>query len=401
MTGINDFEIPRYVFKLMQFLGTGEINRLTKSIKKADKFNGSLERIFFLHTRHPWALGLCDMKKLMKKPTISKTNITKELSKVGTDAAMFLPILKSNEMPKKTLKQFRRRLCDPKRGKDAIFELSVAHRFFNLGSLTWIENTNDAGAEFDVTMQGQKIRIECKAMEADTGRKFARKDFYRLADIVGKHVFNKSFKGEIHFRLTSRLPSSQDKLQEVLQIVSSAIDKGQINHSINHTWCSIELKLDLLSGIAVGQNNLHTYVKSVIPDRASAGLFCRSLDGADPLVISITADQPTNIVKKMLDKISSTKKQIGRDSLGAVYLYLPAYTVGELDELHAFQPFAQTMNNYFKNRAPSNLVAIVLLSGPFNTPTFYGARTNHEALVYKNQKFKNQPIYDFKFVDFE
>ena len=206
---VRDYRAAHYFRQVFALLGETEIEaRLSRLDLQIRSEKGLYLREWVL-PRQSWWLGIKKAKEMPRRNDSFRRALEPQLEKPLQTAVKLSRFHTS--MPDWKKQEFRARLLADDYPDDTLFELDTAGHYFALGyEVEWFESRSGEGKrspEFIARAGPYEFEVECKAKQADSGRKIERAAFYRTADILVPLVQDKGLVGTIYLTVPKRLPT--------------------------------------------------------------------------------------------------------------------------------------------------------------------------------------------------
>jgi hypothetical protein len=395
---IHDFEAARLIRKLIEFLGTSNIERCLAGYEKSLSCAGPIYREYYLKSRHPWWEALKTFFELERKGRSVKRNLDSKLKRLAGDAHK-LSILQKN-MPEKIRSKFKRDLVDENRAYDYLFELQIAwHCHLQGYGINWYEE--DGCPEFLVKTPQVNFNVECKRISVDGSRKIRRRDFYRLTDILLPKVEKMNIKGSIDIELDARLHSSYDYLENLSFEILDCIKSHAVG-SYPISYGTLVLGLSPKNNEVIDFERRNAELQRRKSHESHAAIFAKGKNGkpVDPIELTIKsrkADKVLDGIKKRIQKAATN--QLPPSTPGIITCFLESIT--ELNSL-ASNSGLQMMSSYLLGKEEnSHVAAISYCSEERIMKNGNTEKYDFQGLLFRNPNCSFNEIKNFPFLSKE
>ena len=390
-------EAPELIDALIDFLGEESVNHSLDQYKHSKLTAGKIYYEHYLKFKHPWWEALLQFKKYKESNRLHLKKFDVQLMRLAEDARK-IQVLKKY-MPHSVIAKYKSDLLDKDNAINYLFELSTAWHFYRKGfTLQWQEDTGLKKSEFNLTLDGKELEVECKRIGVDAFRKIKRPDFYRLCDYLIPNLKNLKITGEIILLLENDLPRNDDKLRSFSNSILLLIENNNLNGEYEFEGYSVRLRLNPVSGILLDAKAYMKHFYETVDPTAHGFLFLHGIkeNRSDPVSFIIKSRNSDNIIHGIQKKIKTTvKKQLSGMKSGFVSIFIPE--IVDFSGLEKNSGLSKIAQNIFSDQKYNHLVSISFVSDPRYTPTLFGRITDSPALFFNNANCKYDEFKNFKF----
>lgn len=394
---IFDYEVPDLTESLINFLGKESVNHSLEQYKHSKLTVGKIYHEYYLKNKHPWWESLLLYKKLKDNNQLHLKNFNTRLMRLAEDSKK-IQILKKY-MPESIIAKYKRDFVDNENAINYLFELDTAWHFHRKGfDIHWLKDTGSKKSEFQLSLEGKELEVECKRIGVDAFRKIRRPDFYRLCDYILPNLQTLKLTGEIKLVLVDNLPKNDDKLRSISSQILNIIQNNNFNGKFEFEEYSVILRLNPVSGILLNANAyMNDFYKSI--DHSAHGvLFFQGSKNhrCDPVSFIIKSQKSDDLLIGIQKKIKNAiKGQLSGDKSGFVSIFIPEIT--DFAGLEKNSGIMKIAHNIFSDRNYDHVVSISFVSDSRYTTTISGRVSDSPALFFNNANCRFDEFKDFEF----
>lgn len=317
---IFDYEAPDLIKSLIDFLGVESVNHSLERYKHSKLTVGKIYHEYYLKYKHPWWESLLLYNELKDNKRLHLKNFDPRLMRLAEDSKK-VQVFKKN-MPKSIIAKYKHDFIDNENAINYLFELDTAWHFHRKGfDIQWLEDTGSKKSEFNLSLKGKELEVECKRVGVDAFRKIKRPDFYRFSDYIIPNLQNLKLTGEIQLILEDNLPKSDDKLRSLSGQILNLIRNNNFNGKFEFKEYSVQLRLNPVSGILLNAEAYINNFYATIDPNAHGVLFFQGSKGqrSDPVSFIVKSQKSDNVLNGIQKKIKTAiKEQLSGDKSGSL-----------------------------------------------------------------------------------
>ena len=299
-------------------------------------------------------------------------------------------------MPQWKKDEFRSRLLGDHEPDDVLLELDTAAHYFTLGyEIDWIPPGAAEGrrtAEFVAHAGDIQFEVECKAKEADSGRKIERAAFYRLADLVVPILNDRSLCGTISITVPKRLPTDDRWRSLVLSSLRDNVAPSQSTLTIEG---QAQLDINLVPAADKPQS-FQTIIDSMDPASHPYAhhLVVGKRDGnliLNPIILRVESATRDEFLQNVLTSLRSANDQFSGESSGVICCRIP-----EIDSFEGLERDSALKNMtavFFGRHARDLVYAVTYVSEARRQEQGQYILTDMPALVFRSNTYTG-PLSD-------
>ncbi|MBI4775136.1 MAG: hypothetical protein HY788_13345 [Deltaproteobacteria bacterium] len=397
---VEDKRGPTHVRRLEKYLGHNNIKKALERYDKAKKSSKPLYRDYYLRLRHPWWEGFMQFYKLEASGKAIYKNLTPEIMELAGDSLKVCEL--TNSMPDDLKNRYRQNLLDEENANNYLFEILIAwgYKIRNY-NISWNNDDSVAGPEYSIVIGNYELEVECKKLSVDTFRKIKRPDFYHFVDDLVPKISDAGLKGNIEIEFHDKLPSNMQTQEEIITEILDEVDGKPINRHVHLSCADVDLSLKEKSNDLVDIKQMYKQLLVRKPVNAHCVIYLPpgSSSEINPIEIVCKSQRDEDIIGGMRGIISkASKRQLSKKNPGIVACFIP-----EIESFEGLQNEGALANMSYGlfDESRAHVAAILYCSDSRLLPEFYGYRSYHPALVFKNPYCRYEEVRDFKFLSTE
>lgn len=360
---VYDYSAGRYFKPLEQLLGPSEVDRRLARIDREIRIESGIYLDQWVIPRRSWWLGLREALDLMRNSRSFKRSITPAMERPLQTAVKLYRL--DPGMPDWKRDEFRSRILSDEYMEPVLFEIDIASHYWLLGyDIEWIESRSDTGErtpEFAALSNEKELEIECKAKQADAGRKVERASFYRLVDLVLPVLTGKSLTGSIFLTLPSRLPNDPAWREAIASSLDSELNEGKGLATLDGGE-ELEFSLDRADKGRVAMARLvqmadlrnHPYAHNAVTGQRDGDYV------TDPIVFRVESSTPDQFLMSVLDGLRDANRQFLGSRSGVICCHIPE--IASFEGLQADSAIQRMTARFFERHARDFIYAVSYVS---------------------------------------
>lgn len=382
-----------------EFLDPFEVDRRLAQIDQELRIETGMYLDQWVIPRRSWWLGLREAFELMRIGGSFKRSVTPSMERPLQTAVKLYRLHPG--LPDWKKAEFRSRILSDDYLEPVLFEIDVASHYWLLGyDIEWIESRSDSGQrtpEFAALSKEYELEIECKAKQADAGRKVERASFYRLVDLVLPILIGKSLTGSVFLALPSRLPSDPRWREEMARSLDVELREGkeravlgggeELDFSLRQAEKS-KISLAKLAQLADLRNHPYAHY-AVTGQRDGENVI-------DPIVFRIESSSPDQFLMSVLDGLRDANHQFLGTKSGVICCHVPE--IASFEGLQEDSAIQRMTARFFDNHARDFIYAVSYVSEARRELQGRVILSDMPSLSFRNHKYggpygEDVPLY--------
>jgi hypothetical protein len=357
--GIPDYRAGRYFGRLEQFLGTEGIQRRLERVEREIRSQRGIYLQHWVLPKNAWWLGLKEARDLMSGGGSFRRALTPLMEKPLQTAVKLSMLHTSTPSWKKD--ELRSRILSDDILQPALFEIDTAAHFHHLGcGIRWLESGTESGKrtpEFVAALGGSELEVECKAKQADSGRRMERAALYRAVDRFIPPMERRSLCGTLFLTIPGRLPVDHAWQDEVVQALENHVQLGTGLHRLPD-GSLLEYDLQKPEGTKIPLRVLaesidmksHPYAHFAVTGERHGRLI------ANPLIFRLESQKADRFLQNVLTSLRDAESQFSGTRAGVICCRIPE--IDSFEGLQADSAIQQMTYTFFETYASDCIYAV-------------------------------------------
>ena len=386
---VHDYSAGKFFGRLEDFLGAAEIDRRLARIDVELRSETGLYLREWVMPKRAWWLGFREARAIMRRNGSFRRAITPIMERPLQTAAK-VSMLHSS-MPDWKQHEFRSRILADDVLDPTLFEIDCATHFHVLGyDIEWFELPKVEGVrspEFIATGNGVQIEVECKAKQADSGRRVERASFYRALDELVPVVHSKGLCGTIILIVPARFPTRASWREEARNALDQQLTDG-------HTIIALpggekfECELRPADGSNVLIQDLATQMAAAEhPYSHFAVTGIRTPHSViDPLIFRLESAKKDTFLQNVLESLRSAQGQFTGERAALINCMLPE--IDSFEGLQADSAVQKMTYLFFDQYARPCINAVTYVSEARREVQGLVISSDMPSLTFRNHKYE-------------
>ena len=345
---VPDYRARHYFERLEKFLGTKGIERRLARVEREIRSERGIYLLEWVLPRNAWWLGLKDARDLMCKGGSFRGALTPLMEKPLQTAVVLSRLHTSTPDWKK--EEFRSRILSDDIIEPTLFEIDSATHWHQLGyDIQWFESGAESGKrtpEFTATRGGSELEVECKAKQADSGRRVERAAFYRAVDRFMPTMERRSLSGTLFLTVPVRLPVDDAWQDEVIEALETHVHLGMGSHRLTD-GSFLEYNLQKAEGTKITSRGLaesldmqsHPYAHFALTGERHGDVI------VNPLMLRLESQKTDHFLQNVLTSLRDAESQFSGARAGVISCRIP--DIDSFEGLQADSAIQQMTHKFF------------------------------------------------------
>lgn len=397
---IHDYSAGKYFRHLETLLGTKEIEKRLSRIERELSIESDIYLQEWVVPKRAWWRGFQDARKLMRRGGSFRRSITPNMEH-PLQTAVKLSRLYST-MPDWKRQEFARRIVTDDDLNPTLFEIDCAANYRILGyDIRWCESLSTQGIrspEFVVAAKnGLEFEVECKAKQADAGRRVEHRSFYRTVDHLIPIIKSGAFTGRVCLIVPDRLPNEPAWREEAAKALLEHISPGTNSLTLpggEH----FEWDLRPAHGSRIPIRKLEAQEKELASIYAHLAFFGERAQGfiTDHIVFHLESAKRDAFLDRTLDSLKNANSKFTGTKAAIIFCFLPE--IESFEGLQSDSAIKNMTGHFFEKHARNCVNAVTYVSDM--RPEMHGSVKLFDmpSLTFRNHKYDdslgaNIPVY--------
>jgi len=332
---LHDYSAGRYFRYLEDFLETKEIDKRMAAIQREVQIESGVYKRDWVIPKRAWWLGFEQARDILRKNGSFRRAITPAIEPSLLTAVKMWRLGKS--MPDWKKEEFKSRILGDDVLTPTLFEIDVAAHFYELNyEIDWFEPESEDGQrtpEFVALRKDSELEVECKAKQADSGRRVERAAFYRAVDRFIPILQSKALMGLVFLTVPRRLPVKHSWYEQIRELLENEARPSADSFDLSD-GTRIELGLedadDLLKNPADVQKEVdlgkHPYAHYALFGDVKGNRI------ANPLVFRLKSERADEFLLNIMTSLRDAQRQFSGQRAGIINCHIP-----EVDSFEGLQ----------------------------------------------------------------
>lgn len=386
---VQDYRAGQYFRRLRDFLGASEIESRLARIDNEIRTEKGVYLQQWVIPRRSWWLGFAEALEIIRTNGSFKRSVSAPMERPLQTAVKLSTLHNTFQDWKRD--EIRSRILADETLEPILFEIDIASHYWQLGyDIDWIESRSDEGlrsAEFVARSSEYELEVECKAKEADAGRKIERATFYRVIDELEPVLSNQSLMGDVFVTVPGRLPVANTWRRKFAESMERELRLGSGSTEFD-LGEKLEFDLEEGDGKAIPLQSvlrradlrLHPYAHYAVAGERRNGQV------VNPILFRLESANTDEFLLSVLDGLRDANRQFEGTRAGIISCHIPE--IASFEGLQTDTGIERITKRFFSRRPAADFIyAISYVSEARREEQGHVILSDLPSLTYRNPNY--------------